>query len=92
MSLAELIAGMEKFPQVLLNVRVETRYDPMQMPTVVEVLRRVEERLGSEGRVVLRASGTEPLIRVMVEAHEAIMAQVAAEEIASAVREVRGAA
>ena len=88
-SLAELAAGMEKLPQVLLNVKVEKRYDPFKVPEVAAACARVEQRLGDEGRVVLRASGTEPVIRVMVETHDAAVARSAAEEIAAAVRAVR---
>jgi phosphoglucosamine mutase len=88
-TLAELAAGMEKLPQVLLNVRVDKRYDPVQVPEVAAALARVEGRLGNEGRVVLRASGTEPVIRVMVETHDAGVARAAAEEIAAVVRCVR---
>jgi phosphoglucosamine mutase len=88
-SLAELAAGMEKLPQVLLNVRVNKRYDPLQVPEVAAALARVEGRLGNEGRVVLRASGTEPVIRVMVEGQDALVARAAAEEIATVVRGAR---
>ncbi len=56
-SLAELAAGMHKFPQELLNVRVAQRFDPYTRPAVVEAVRRIEARLGGRGRVVLRASG-----------------------------------
>ena len=88
-SLAELAAGMEKLPQVLLNVKVAKRYDPFKIPEVAAACAGVEQRLGAEGRVVLRASGTEPVIRVMVETHDAAVARSAAEEIAAAVRAVR---
>ena len=64
---------MTKYPQVLLNVRVAQRFDPMASPEVLEVVRSLERRLNGRGRIVLRASGTEPLIRVMVEGHEAKM-------------------
>jgi phosphoglucosamine mutase len=69
-SLAELSVGMEKLPQVLLNVTVARRYDPMGVAEVRDAVRAVETQLGDQGRVVLRASGTEPLIRVMVEGAE----------------------
>ncbi|MCC7411950.1 MAG: phosphoglucosamine mutase [Gammaproteobacteria bacterium] len=88
-SLAELAAGMEKLPQALLNVRVATRFDPCQVPEVAAVLARVEGSLGAAGRVVLRASGTEPVIRVMVEAQDGAVAHSAAAEIAAAVRDAR---
>jgi phosphoglucosamine mutase len=85
-SLAQLASGMPRFPQVLINVRVAQRFDPQSEPSVAAVAREVQAGLGDEGRVVLRASGTEPLIRVMVEAREKGTATAAAERIAAAVR------
>lgn len=85
LSLAELASGMSKFPQVLLNVKVRERFDPQGVPAVQEALRRVEGRLGAEGRVVLRASGTEPVIRVMVEGRDESATQACARELAEAV-------
>ncbi len=85
-SLAELAAPMRKFPQVLLNVRVAERFDPSTVPAVCEAVQRVEARLGATGRVVLRASGTEPVIRVMVEGREEEKAKAAAAELAEVVR------
>jgi phosphoglucosamine mutase len=85
-TLAELAAGMHKFPQVLLNVKTARRFDPKTVPAVQEVVARVESQLAGAGRVVLRASGTEPVIRVMVEAREETAARDGANEIAAAVR------
>jgi phosphoglucosamine mutase len=85
-SLAQLAAGMPRFPQVLINVRVPRRFDPEKVPAVAAVSAQVKAELGDQGRVVLRASGTEPLIRVMVEAREQAVAQSAAERVAAAVR------
>ena len=85
-SLAELAAPMRKFPQVLLNVRVAERFNPSEVPSVCAAVARVESKLGSTGRVVLRASGTEPVIRVMVESREEAGAKAAAAELAEAVR------
>jgi phosphoglucosamine mutase len=85
-SLAQLATGMQRFPQVMLNVRVAQRFDPMAVPAVAEVVAQVEKRLAGEGRVVLRASGTEPLIRVMVEGRDARTTQACAEQIEAAVR------
>ncbi len=84
--LAELASGMRKFPQVLLNVKVRARSDPGQLPAVQEAVARIEARLGSEGRVVLRASGTEPVIRVMVEGRDEATTRAAAAELAEVVR------
>jgi len=85
-SLAELAASMQKLPQVLLNVTVERRFDPLSVPAIAGALRKVEQHLGEEGRVVLRASGTEPVIRVMVEGHDEGDIRGCAEDIAAAVR------
>ena len=89
-SLAELSAPMRKFPQVLLNVKVAERFDPAGVPSVQSAVRRIEQRLGAEGRVVLRASGTEPVIRVMVEGRDAGVTKAAAGELAAAVRSAAG--
>jgi len=85
--LAQLAAGMQKYPQVHVNVKVAQRYDPSEVPVVQAAVRRIEARLAADGRVVLRASGTEPVIRVMVEAREAAAAQWCAEELAAVVRD-----
>ena len=84
--LAELVAGMRKFPQVMINVRVKDRVDPSQSPAIQAAVQRVEAALAGTGRVVLRASGTEPLIRVMVEAREEAVATRHAQELAEVVR------
>ncbi|HUK02015.1 MAG TPA: phosphoglucosamine mutase [Steroidobacteraceae bacterium] len=85
-SLAELTAGMRKFPQVLLNVKVARRVDPMSLAPVREALKRIEAQLAEEGRVVLRSSGTEPVIRVMVEGREEQATRAYASELAEVVR------
>jgi len=86
--LAELSAAMHKYPQVLLNVRVATRFDPMSEPKVIEVADSVERRFNGRGRIVLRASGTEPVIRVMVEGHDAKLVKQGARDIAAVVEAV----
>jgi phosphoglucosamine mutase len=85
-SLAELASGMRKFPQVLLNVKVAKRFDPATVPSIQEAVRRIEKRMGGDGRVVLRASGTEPLIRVMVEGIGESATREAATELAEVVK------
>jgi phosphoglucosamine mutase len=85
-SLAQLASDMPRFPQVLLNVPVSGRYDPGTIPAIREAVDRVEKQLAGEGRVVLRSSGTEPVIRVMVEGRDARETQACAEQIANAVR------
>ncbi|MCW4151716.1 phosphoglucosamine mutase [Halomonas sp. 18H] len=77
--------GMRKFPQTLINVRYEARAgeDPLEAAAVQEAVAQVEQTLGDSGRVLLRKSGTEPLIRVMVEARDAEQASHHAQAIAS---------
>jgi phosphoglucosamine mutase len=83
--LAELAAGMKKYPQVLLNVRVARRFDPLTEPGVARTVGEVELRLKGRGRIVLRPSGTEPVIRVMVEGSDAALVKQGAKDIAAAV-------
>lgn len=85
--LAELAAGMAQFPQVMVNVRVRERVDPGQSPAIQAAVRRVEQALGDAGRVVLRASGTEPMIRVMVEGEDEAVVTRHANELAEIVRQ-----
>jgi phosphoglucosamine mutase len=85
-SLAELASGMHKFPQVLLNVKVARRFDPSTVPSVQEAVQKIEKRMGADGRVVLRASGTEPVIRVMVEGKGERATREAATELAAVVK------
>jgi phosphoglucosamine mutase len=85
-SLSELAAGMQQFPQVLLNVKVREPVDPTRDAAVREALGRAESELGNRGRVVLRASGTEPLIRVMVEGEDRHQVDTLAGRLADAVR------
>ncbi|MGI2072231.1 phosphoglucosamine mutase [Shewanella baltica] len=87
-SLSEIKAGMTKLPQVLINVRLATADADSILATtsVQQAVIKAEEFLGDQGRVLLRKSGTEPLIRVMVESTDNIMTQTQAEYIADAVR------
>ena len=84
--LAELTAGMARLPQVMVNVRVADRIDPTASPVIQDAVRKVEAELGTAGRVVLRASGTEPLIRVMVEGRDEPVVRRHAEQLAAVVR------
>ncbi|HEY2428133.1 MAG TPA: phosphoglucosamine mutase [Acidimicrobiales bacterium] len=86
-SLADLAgAAMTALPQVLVNVAVPSPSAAVQAPAVAAVMAEVEAELGGSGRVVLRPSGTEPLVRVMVEAPTETEARSAADRISAAVR------
>ncbi len=85
-SLADLAAVVHKLPQVLINVRVGDRAAGASAPTVQAAVALAENELGETGRVLLRPSGTEPLVRVMVEAATEEQARSVAERIADEVR------
>jgi len=89
-SLAELTAGLQLLPQHMVNVKVARRFDPASIPAVVAARAQAERQLGDRGRVVLRASGTEPLIRVMIESDDHREAATLANSIADVVRAVEG--
>ena len=86
LSLNELASAVKLFPQVLINVRFAGGENPLESDAVKSVATDVEKRLEGKGRILLRKSGTEPLIRVMVECQDATLAQQCAEEIAEAVK------
>ncbi len=69
--LSELVAGMPKYPQTMVNVRTERRMNPDESTAIQDAVAVAEGELADKGRVVLRASGTEPVIRVMVEGQDA---------------------
>lgn len=85
MTLLELRKGMEKFPQRLINVMFKQGTDPLNSQSVQDAVAEAEEALSSSGRVLLRKSGTEPVIRVMVEANKSSDANKWAEYIAEEV-------
>jgi phosphoglucosamine mutase len=85
-SLADLAAVVHTLPQVLINVRVGNREAGAAAPTVQAAVALAENELGETGRVLLRPSGTEPLVRVMVEAETEDQARAVAERIAAEVR------
>jgi phosphoglucosamine mutase len=84
-SLAQLLEGVTLFPQTLINVRLAEGVDWKTSAALAQEQRAVANELGNSGRVLIRASGTEPVLRVMVEAREADMAKRCAERLADAV-------
>ena len=86
-SLAELAAGMQKYPQTIVNVRTDEPMDPSTITTIQDAIAAAEGELAGTGRVVLRASGTEPVIRVMVEGEDREMVVTIAHRLATVVAE-----
>lgn len=85
-SLAALSEGMRKLPQTMVNVPVAAPAEVTEVPNVRAAVAQAEASLGKRGRVLLRASGTEPLVRVMVEGEDAAEVSAVADELADAVR------
>ena len=85
-SLSELVAGMPRYPQTMINVRTEQRLDPGKSPEIQNAVAIAEGELADKGRVVLRASGTEPVIRVMVEGQDEVQVVSLAKRLASVVK------
>lgn len=90
-SLGDLASDLTKYPQVLVNLRVDRRVDLKTIPSVAAILASVESRLGDQGRLLVRYSGTEPLLRVMLEGRDEAQIRGWAEEILEAVRPHVGA-
>ena len=84
-SLTTLAAPMPKYPQILENVRVAKKIDVNNSPAIQGAVKQVEKRLNGTGRVVLRPSGTEPVIRVMVEADDDALLNLVLEDVAGAI-------
>jgi phosphoglucosamine mutase len=82
-SLAQLLEGVIVFPQVLINIRIKPGYDWKADQSLAKQIANVEDELKGIGRVLIRASGTEPLVRVMVETQNADVAMNAAKSIAN---------
>jgi phosphoglucosamine mutase len=83
--LDELAARFHRYPQVLLNVRVQAPDRWVDDPEILGAVARAERHLGERGRVLVRASGTEPLVRVMTECEDAAQAETLARELADLV-------
>jgi phosphoglucosamine mutase len=90
-SLADLAADLVSYPQVLLNVRVREKRDLTSVAAVADAMARVEARLAGSGRLLVRYSGTEPLLRVMIEGKDQDEIHRWAEEIVDVVRTEFGA-
>jgi phosphoglucosamine mutase len=82
-TMAQLLHGVELFPQTLINVRLKPGFDWQGHQALWDATQAVEAELGDAGRVLIRASGTEPLVRVMVEARDPVQARQCAERIAA---------
>jgi phosphoglucosamine mutase len=85
-TLAELLAGVNLYPQTLLNVRLQPGTDWTANRRLAGEIQAVETELGDGGRVLIRASGTEPLLRVMVEAVDPAVSSACAERLVEAVQ------
>lgn len=84
-ALHELVAGFELMPQVLINVRLQHMIDPFAYPALVSAFEQAEHQLAGRGRLLIRKSGTEPVIRVMVEGEDATQVQKLAQQLADAI-------
>lgn len=90
--LSELRAGIPRYPQVLVNVRVRARDGVTDDPHVARAIAAAEQRLAAHGRILVRPSGTEPLVRVMVEAERQSEAEGVAADVAAIIAARHGAA
>ncbi len=88
--LSELRAAIPRYPQVLVNVRVRRRDGVLEAPEVAAVIRAAQGRLRDGGRILVRPSGTEPVIRIMVEATRQDLAEALAAEVADVVARTAG--
>lgn len=86
-SLHELKSGMRKYPQVMVNVRIAKKVDISDNTQINDAVKSVEQKLGNKGRVLLRPSGTEPVVRVMVEGRDPVEVDTLANELADVVKQ-----
>ncbi|WP_027158048.1 phosphoglucosamine mutase [Methylobacter luteus] len=89
-NLYELKSGMQKYPQILINVKTSKKVDPAKDEAIQKAVKSIEKKLGDNGRVLLRASGTEPLIRVMVEGESEDLVKDYANNLAGDVKRAIG--
>ena len=87
---ADLASALVSYPQTLVNVRVRDKREVTAVPPIASAMTRVSKALGARGRLLVRYSGTEPLLRIMIEGEDQATIQAWAEEIAEAVRAAIG--
>ena len=85
-TMSQLLKNVTLFPQTLINVRLQPGQDWKMNPQLSEESQRIEAELAGSGRILIRPSGTEPVLRVMVEARDAKQARSSAERLAQAVQ------
>jgi phosphoglucosamine mutase len=86
--LSKLRLGMKKYPQLLVNLKVRERIPLEQLPEVMETVKAIEQELGSNGRILLRYSGTEPKIRLLVETRDEALLQPTADRILAPIKKL----
>jgi phosphoglucosamine mutase len=89
-ALSELAACMKTYPQVLVNVRVKERRDLTSIPEIAKRMTEIEKKLDGTGRILVRYSGTEPKVRVMIEGEDQSEIKALAEDLAGIIREKLG--
>jgi len=89
-TLAAIRSGLTKYPQVLLNIKTKPNVSLDDQPRIQQAIKEIEKKLGKKGRVLLRSSGTEPLIRVMVEGENERDVKQFAEHLAEVVKNELG--
>ncbi|MEJ2042019.1 MAG: phosphoglucosamine mutase [Reinekea sp.] len=85
-TLSQAKSGMRKFPQVMINVKLEHKVDVLALPAVQQAIAHSEDKLGNSGRVLLRPSGTEPVVRVMVEGEDVSLVKTVCADLAGIVQ------
>lgn len=86
-TLSQAKSGMRKYPQVMINVKLSKKLDVLALPTVKDAVAKAEAELSSSGRVLLRPSGTEPVVRVMVEGEDVTLVKKVCESLAEEVEQ-----
>jgi phosphoglucosamine mutase len=84
-TLSQAKSGMRKYPQVMINVKLPQKLDVLALPAVQEAIRKSEAELATTGRVLLRPSGTEPVVRVMVEGEDVTIVKQVCQSLANEV-------